>query len=64
MNLILDTLAKSVMRDAAVSLASVLAADGIITHDQTQGVIGSVFFLGMIAVNAFLHHRKAKENAK
>lgn len=58
-----DTLIKSfaprALQDLITSAVTLLAAHGYITHDQEQSTIGSLFFLGMLAVNYFIaQHRK------
>jgi hypothetical protein len=59
-----DTLIKSfaprAIQDLITSIAGILVAHGFMTADQTQGFIGSAFFLAMLIVNYFIaQHRKA-----
>jgi hypothetical protein len=49
-----------VVQDLVTSAAALLVAHGFINADQTQGFIGSAFFIAMLIVNYFIaNSRKA-----
>lgn len=62
-NSLVKSVSQSVVQDVATSAAAYFAAHGWITADQTQGFVGSVFFLGMLAVNAYFQHTQTKPQA-
>jgi hypothetical protein len=59
-NGLLKNIAQSILQDGATSFAAWLAVHGYATNADEQGVIGSVVFLGMLAVNAYLQHFQTK----
>jgi len=54
---LIKNIASSVVRNLAVAAFGLLSAHGWATAADEQGVIGSVFFLCMLAVNAFVHNQ-------
>lgn len=64
MNGLLSSIAQSVLQDGATSGAAWLALHGFIAQNQEQGFIGSVCFLGMLALNAYLQRTQTKGAGK
>lgn len=56
------SVAQSVIQDLATAGAAWLGLHGFLGAGDTQGFIGSVCFLGMLAVNAYLQHTQTKGN--
>jgi hypothetical protein len=52
---------QSVVQDVATSGAVALAGHGFITANQEQGFVGSVVFLVMLAVNAYLQRTQTAQ---
>jgi hypothetical protein len=50
-----------ILRDVMTALAGTLSLDGIISHDQEAGVIGSGCFLGMIVFNLLVRKFQHKK---
>lgn len=60
----LKSIIQSVVQDVATAGAAALAAHGWITSSDQQGLIGSVVFLVMLGVNAYLQHSQTAPTAK
>jgi hypothetical protein len=56
----LKSIAQSVIQDAATAGAGWLAAHGYLQGNQEQAFIGSIVFLAMLGVNAYLQHTQTK----
>lgn len=56
---LLRSIGQSLLQDGALTLVGIFTAHGWMTADQTTGFVGSVVFLGMLALNAFLQNKVA-----
>ncbi len=57
MNSMLRNVATSVLQDGATVGFGWLAEHGLVTHQDEQGFIGSVVFIGLLVLNAVLRHK-------
>ncbi len=57
---LIKSLAPRIVQDLIMSAATLLVAHGYITASQSEGFVGSAFFIAMLVVNAAIsHYRKA-----